>query len=129
MKRSLVVTVMAFVTLFGCKGSSASSEADAGATGTSAARVGSCDRGSTVGTCSEYDGAYLAQNENLVKSSCTKLGGSFVNAECPNTSTVGVCKMSSGESRKFYSTGANAYDADRARKECETAYHGKWAAQ
>jgi len=90
------------------------------------ARVGSCDRASSTGTCSEYIGAYLAQNEILLTSSCARLGGTFVYAECPNTSVIGACTLSTGEVRKFYGTGASAYDSERAQKECATSYHGAW---
>jgi hypothetical protein len=79
-----------------------------------------------VGTCSEYGGTYLAQNEILVKSSCAKLGGTWVAAECPNTSVVGGCTLSSGEVRKYYGTGTSAYDVDRAKSECATTLHGSW---
>jgi hypothetical protein len=95
----------------------------------SSTRVGSCDRASSTGTCSEYDATYLARNEVLLTSSCGKLGGTFVYAECPNTSVVGACKLSTGEVRKFYGTGASAYEPDRARKECETSFRGSWQAR
>jgi putative hemolysin len=98
-------------------------------TDASAQRVGSCDRGSISGTCSDYGSAYLAQNEGLLTSSCAKLGGTFVYSECPNTSVVGACTLSTGESRKFYGTGASAFDPDRARKECESTFRGSWTAR
>jgi hypothetical protein len=120
------------VALAACKGSSSSSS------GTSAAgdggpppptRTGSCDRVPATGTCSEYDGAYLAKNEGLVTSTCAKLGGTFVWAECPNTSVVGACTLSTSEVRKFYGTGGAAYEPDRARTECERTFHGSWKAR
>lgn len=113
------------VGLVACTKSPPAGESDAGPRG-SALRVGSCDRASSVGTCSEYGSSYLAENELLVKTSCTKLGGTFVDAECPNTSVVGGCTLSSGEIRKYYGTGASAYDADRARGECVSTFHGTW---
>ncbi len=119
-------TVVLALVLVACSRSSEGS-ADAGK-GTAAAsgKVGSCDRSAAVGTCSEYAPDYLAQNESLVTQSCTRLGGTFVYAECPNTSIVGACRLSTGESRKFYGTGGSAYDPERARKECETTFHGSW---
>lgn len=89
-------------------------------------RIGSCDRAPSTGTCSEYSGAYLVQNEILLTSSCAKLGGTFVYAECPNTSVVGSCTLSTGEVRKFYGTGSAAYEPERARSECEGSYRGAW---
>jgi hypothetical protein len=109
------------------------SEGTQGDAGTAASadsqRVGSCDRVSATGTCSEYKGAYLTQNELLLTSSCGKLGGTFVYAECPNTSGVGACTFTTGEVRKFYGTGASAWEPDRAQKECERSFHGVWKAR
>ena len=103
---------------------------DAGASSTvkpeALRRVGSCDRGSLTGTCSEYGGTYLAENEILLTSSCAKLGGTFVYAECPNTSVIGGCTLSTGEIRKFYGTGSSAYTVDRAQNECVSSYRGTW---
>jgi hypothetical protein len=79
--------------------------------------------------CSEYSGAYLAQNEAVLSSTCAKLGGAFVSAaECPNTNPLGSCALATGEVRKFYSSGAAAWDAARAEKECTGSYKGKWSA-
>jgi hypothetical protein len=112
------------------RSSTSSSESDSGTTRSAVTagggRIGSCDRASSIGTCSEYNGAYLAENEILLTSSCGKLGGTFVYAECPNTSVVGGCTLSTGEIRKFYGTGASAYEPDRARQECETSFRGIW---
>lgn len=107
----------------------ATSSDDAGrATSTtpSPSRVGSCDRVVATGTCSEYTGTYLAQNEVLLTSTCAKLGGTWVYAECPNTSVVGKCTLSTTEVRKFYGTGAASYEPDKAKTECETSFRGTW---
>ena len=77
--------------------------------------------------CSEYSGGYLAQNEAVIRSGCVKLGGTFVAAECPNTNVLGSCALSTPEDRKFYGSGAAAYDVARAEKECTGPYKGKWA--
>ena len=125
---SFVVGVVVFAVLVGCsRTSSESSDAGSGRA-TTALRVGSCDRSASAGTCSEYDGVYLGQNEVLLTSSCGKLGGTFVFAACPNTSVIGACVLSTGEMRKFYATGASAYDPQRARTECETTFRGSWKA-
>ncbi|HVJ94617.1 MAG TPA: hypothetical protein VM580_32750 [Labilithrix sp.] len=112
----------------GCNRASDSRANDGGAPVTSVPPrgVASCDRGQSMGTCSEYGRTYLAANELLLKSSCGKLGGTFVHAECPNTSVVGSCTLSTGEVRKFYGTGSNAYVPERARSECETSFRGTW---
>ncbi|MBX3189794.1 MAG: hypothetical protein KF819_22405 [Labilithrix sp.] len=91
-------------------------------------RVGSCDRVTASSLCSEYSGGYLAQYEAVLTSACGKLSGTFVYAECPNTSVLGSCALSTGEVRKFYASGAQAYDATRAESECEGSYKGTWAA-
>jgi len=116
------------VALTACERAPTASARDAGATTEvkMPERIGSCDRGSLTGTCSEYAGTYLAQNEILLTSSCAKLGGTFVYAECPNTSVVGGCVLSTGEIRKFYGTGASAYAAEQAQRECETSFRGSW---
>lgn len=112
--------------------SGANDDADAAsnsrdATATTAARIGSCDRVPAASVCSEYSGGYLAQNEAVITSQCGKLSGAFVYAECPNTSVLGSCALPTGEVRKFYASGAQAYDPSRAQKECEGPYKGTWA--
>src|SRR4051812_29096538 len=96
--RSLAFLLLLLILLssVGCRSSSTTSgPADGGAAEASTAlRLGSCDRSPTTGTCSDYDAAYLAQNQNLLTTSCTKLGGTFVFGACPNTSVVGACKLS-----------------------------------
>ena len=91
-------------------------------------RVLSCDRITAASVCSEYTGSYLAQNEAVLTASRQKLGGTFAYAECPNSTVLGTCTLSTSEARKFFGSGAVAYDASRAQKECETSYKGKWAA-
>jgi hypothetical protein len=102
--------------------------ADAVAAPVTASRTASCDRVPSMSICSEYAGAYLAQNEAVLSSSCGKLGGTFVGAECPNTAVLGSCVLSTTEVRKFYASGGAVYDAARAQKECEGSYRGKWSA-
>lgn len=89
-------------------------------------RIGSCDRVARMSVCSEYAGLHLAQNEPFLTASCSKLGGTFVHAECPNTAVLGSCALSTGEVRKFYGSGDAAYDAARAESECEGSYRGSW---
>jgi hypothetical protein len=122
------VLVSAMVAV-GCgrSGSSAQASDDAGvATMRTTMRTASCDRGAIVGTCSEYAGKYLADNEVLLSSMCTKLGGTFVYAECPNTTVIGACTLSTSEVRKFYGAGSAAWDPERARGECAGSLGGSW---
>lgn len=128
MVREIVSITSMLIALIACERAPAASGQDAGGTSQLEAggRIGSCDRGSLTGTCSEYAGAYLAQNEILLTSSCAKLGGTFVYAECPNTSVIGACTLSTSEIRKFYGTGASAYAPEQAQKECETSFRGSW---
>ena len=93
-----------------------------------ARRTSSCDRVTGQSVCSEYSGAYLAQNEAVLSSSCAKLSGAFAPAECPNTSVLGSCTLATGEVRKFYASGGAPYDATRAEAECTGPYKGKWTA-
>ncbi|MBX3262318.1 MAG: hypothetical protein KIS78_34795 [Labilithrix sp.] len=131
MVRPMLCITSMVAALVACDRPSASGGVDggAGARAQLRGRVGSCDRAPTTGTCSEYAGAYLAQNEILLTSSCSRLGGTFVYAECPNTSVVGACALSTGEVRMFYGTGASAYEPERARQECEGSFHGAWQAR
>ncbi|MBX3201036.1 MAG: hypothetical protein KF894_23045 [Labilithrix sp.] len=131
MVRPMLCITSMVVALVACDRSAASSGDDGGGATRAQApgRLGSCDRAPTTGTCSEYAGAYLAQNEVLLTSSCSRLGGTFVYAECPNTSVVGACTLSTGEVRKFYGTGASAYEPERARQECESSFNGAWQAR
>lgn len=134
MVRRPALCVALLLALFGC--SRSEPDAAAGAKGTRAAassglgtvtRLGSCDRVTAMSVCSEYSGAYLARDEAVLTASCSKLGGIFVYAECPNTSVLGRCTLSTSEVRKFYASGGASFDAARAQKECESSYKGKWA--
>jgi hypothetical protein len=110
-----------------CRGGTSASSLDGGAGDAVAApRFASCDRSATMGLCSEYEGEYLAHNEALLTGSCARLGGTFVAAECPNTSIVGACRLRTSEHRKFYGTGSAAYAPERARMECEAVLRGMW---
>lgn len=80
-----------------------------------------------MGVCSEYGATQLGEGESVLTFNCTKLKGAFVSAECPNTAILGSCKLSTGEIRKLYASGAVPYDAARAEKECESLYRGAWA--
>lgn len=92
----------------------------------SAARIGSCDRVASMSFCAEYTGSYLAQNELALTGNCKRFSGAFVYAACPNTAVLGACTLPTGEVRKLYASGEAAFDAERAKKECETGYHGSW---
>lgn len=81
-------------------------------------RVASCDRVPAMSVCSEYRGSYLAQNELVVTTTCKKLQGTFVYAECPNTSLLGACALPTSELRRYYESGQNAYTRGTAEKEC-----------
>jgi hypothetical protein len=106
--------------------SSSSSSSTLVPRGTPTGRTSSCDRVTNMSVCSEYYGAYLAQNEAVLGSACAKLSGAFVGAECPNTAVLGSCALATGEVRKFYASGGASYDAARAEKECTGPYKGKW---
>ena len=136
--RNPVSLALALVALHATSGCARCNEGESGAGGAPSAsvavathtvsRTGSCDRVTAMSVCSEYSGAYLAQNEAVLSSSCGKLGGAFVGAECPNTAVLGSCVLATGEVRKFYASGAAAYDAPRAEKECTGPYKGQWSA-
>lgn len=78
-----------------------------------------------MSVCSEYPASQLATSESFVRASCAKLGGTFALAECPNTTVLGTCALATGELRKLYASGAMAFDAARAAKECQS-YRGTW---
>jgi hypothetical protein len=124
----LVALVATHATCSRCSSDDSSGVASSDAAVITTSRIGSCDRVPAMSLCSEYSGGYLAQNEAVLSSTCGKLGGAFVSAECPNTNVLGSCTLSTGEVRKFYASGKVAYDAPRAQKECEGSYRGKWAA-
>jgi hypothetical protein len=130
-----VITITMFALTCACERSGSNKDqhdADVASRTTSAttpARVGSCDRVASLGTCSEYSGAYLSQNEMMLTSTCGKLSGTFVYAECPNTSIVGACSLSTGEVRRFYASGNDPWDAPRAKRECEASFRGVWRDQ
>jgi hypothetical protein len=111
----------------GCTRRSSDEASPSGADASAAsARIASCDRVTSMSVCSEYAGAYLAQNEPYLSTNCGKLAGTFVIAACPNTAVLGSCELSTGEMRRFYGSGDSAYDAPRAEGECTGAYKGTW---
>jgi hypothetical protein len=112
----------------GAGDASASAEAGAPPSSVASPRTASCDRITSMSVCSEYSGAYLAQNEAVHSAGCVKLGGTFVAAECPNRAVLGSCTLSTGEVRKFYGSGGATYDLVTAEKECTGPYRGRWAA-
>lgn len=101
-------------------------DATAPATSGALGKVASCDRVTSAGVCSEWSGSYLAQNSALVSAQCQRLSGTFALAECPNTTVLGSCTLSTTEVRRFYSSGGY-YDAAKAQKECETSLKGKFS--
>lgn len=128
----VVVVVVHATIMIACSRDDSASSASGRASTTSVApastRLASCDRVPSTSLCSEYTGSYLTQNEAVLSSTCGKLGGAFVQAECPNTSVLGSCSLSTTEVRKFYGSGALAYDAAKAESECVSSYKGKWSA-
>jgi hypothetical protein len=126
-----LLVVVSHATLACSRSDSAASDSSTkgiDATTPAPSRTGSCDRVTAMSICSEYSGAYLAQNEAVLSSACAKLSGTFVGAECPNTAVLGSCALSTGEVRKFYASGGAAFDAAKAEKECTGPYRGKWSA-
>lgn len=89
-------------------------------------RTSSCDRVTAMSVCSEYSGNHLVMNDSVLRSACTKLNGTYVGGECPNTSVIGSCTLATSEVRRYYASGGSAYDAPRAEKECTGSYAGKW---
>jgi hypothetical protein len=121
---SLVVVVSGAT---GCtRGEKTDDRASPDASATIAPRIASCDRITSMSVCSEYSAAYLGTNEAVHRAACAKLAGTFALGECPNTSVLGTCTLSTGEARKFYAGGAAAYDAVSAEKACG-GYAGTWA--
>lgn len=121
-----LVSVAFFVFVVGCSKRDEPTKADASAPAPAVSgKVASCDRVTSAGVCSEWSGSYLAQNSALVSASCQRLSGTFVMAECPNTTVLGSCTLSTTEVRRFYSAGG-FYDAAKAQKECETSLKGKF---
>jgi hypothetical protein len=124
---TLLVASLATCDRRGESASSASADGAAPSASTTGGRRGSCDRVAATSVCSEYSGSWLSQNEAMITSGCTKNKGTFVYAECPNTSLVGSCTLATGEIRRYYASGGAPYDVDRAKMECATAYRGTWA--
>lgn len=126
---SRIVRVVALLGLLGATHCSKeeTSARGADATALTPSRTASCDRVSGMSVCSEYSGGYLAQNEAVLRSSCGKLGGTFVAATCPNSAVIGSCELATTEVRSFYASGTAAYDVVRAQKECVASYRGRWS--
>lgn len=127
MSRAHAFQLLAFLSIAACSKSEEVAPTPGVASAATPARLASCDRVPSMSTCSEYAGAYLAQNEPALAGSCKRLGGTFVHAECPNTAVLGSCTLPTGEVRKLYASGEAAFDAARAKKECDASYHGAWS--
>jgi hypothetical protein len=105
---------------------SAAATSDTAQSSRASSAIASCDRVYAQSGCSEYSGSYLASSEAFLVANCRKLSGTFASAACPNTSVLGTCALATGEQRKLYASGGAGYDADRAQRECEEAYRGRW---
>lgn len=130
---SVLVLAASLVALQATQACSRTENASSGSSGDDAlapspARTSNCDRITAMGVCSEYSGSYLLMNEGVLRTSCAKLGGTFVGGQCPNTTVLGSCTLATSEVRHYYTSGAATYDAARAAKECTGNYAGKWAA-
>lgn len=105
---------------------SGSAEGAAPSASAPAATQASCDRVSSMSVCSEYAASQITASGAVLSSQCTKLGGAYVAAPCPNTALLGRCTIGTGEVRVYYASGAAAYDGARAEKDCTSSYRGKW---
>lgn len=124
-----VALVSLLVVLPGCSRGEGAGGGDAGASSPPAASAvahASCDRVSAMSVCSEYAPAQVSASGAVLAAQCTKLGGAYVAAPCPNTAVLGSCTIGTGEVRVYYGSGAVAYDAGRATKDCTATYRGKW---
>jgi hypothetical protein len=124
----LVIAMVASHATAACSRDESKAIADAGAAPAGPSRTSSCDRIAAASFCSEWSDAQLADREQFHRAGCVKLNGTFVGAQCPNTQVIGSCTLSTSEVRKFYASGAAAFDAPRAESECTGGLKGKWAA-
>lgn len=127
--RAIPIVVVVLQTTLACSRDDAAGggKPSSSSVATTSSRIVSCDRVPATSLCSEYSGTYLTQNEAVLSSTCGKLGGAFVPAECPNTSVLGSCTLSTTEVRKFYGSSGGTFDAAKAESECTTSYKGKWS--
>lgn len=116
-----------FVVLLAACARSEKSEEAAVSSGAAASTLrGSCDRVASMSVCSTYAASQLAKDPAVLSAGCTKLGGTYVAAACPNTAVLGSCTLGNGETRSYYASGGVAYDGARAQKECTSLYAGAW---
>lgn len=123
---SVVLGAVSAIAVAGCDKAAASASPDAGVS-EDPSRVASCDRVRAASVCSEYSGSYLAERAKVLGASCQKLGGSFAEGACPNTTVLGACALPTGEVRRLYAGGATPFDAAGAVEECRATYRGVWS--
>lgn len=82
----------------------------------------------TLGLCTEYTEAAFALGEELVKTGCLALQGTWTPAHCPPERLLGACALS-GQRRLYYPGGEPDFSADRARRDCVELFSGQWLAR
>lgn len=79
---------------------------------------GHCDARSSNGFCFEYPSSEIESGKGV----CPNFPGTWSNGACDRTSALGVCKLSTGINKVFY-TSSQFASVDDAKKQC----FDKWA--
>lgn len=82
----------------------------------------------TLGVCTEYTEAAFVLGEELVKTGCLELKGTWTPARCPPQHTLGSCALD-GQRRLYYPGGDLDFSPDRARRDCVELFSGEWFAR
>jgi hypothetical protein len=89
---------------------------------------GSCNKIAELGTCNDLSGDAFLLGEEMQRSMCTGLNGTYGSAACPTENLVGSCDIGGGQIRRYYSTGTLPFTGETAQQDCTGAYQGTWTA-
>jgi hypothetical protein len=81
--------------------------------------AGHCDARESEGFCFEYPKGEIESG----KSVCPNFKGTWSEGSCDRTSALGVCKLSTGINKVFY-TSSQFSSADDAKKQCYDTWAG-----
>lgn len=121
----LLLALTAPAALTACGGEEAEAQSAA-----ESSQTGSCNNVDNLSTCTDLSGEAFTLGESLQQSMCQAGNGTYASGgACPTAGLVGSCQIGGGQLRRYYSTGALAYDAARAQSDCTELFSGTWQAQ
>ncbi|MBZ0115999.1 MAG: hypothetical protein K8H88_03315 [Sandaracinaceae bacterium] len=107
---------------------SGQASAQAAGGGGGSAEIGSCNKIEALSSCTDLSGDAFALGEEMQRSLCEGMTGTYAASTCPTANLVGSCNIGAGQIRRYYSTGTLAFTAQSAQEDCTGLYEGTWTA-